>query len=99
MRDLAAELPRVAAEVQADLLRHEIALVAKNSCVLIVKTYDNMFLDVYFCAPMGGLTSRVREGGRFGFKLPAFSQMKRTFWGSSPGVSQYPCKVKAVNVR
>ena len=47
MRDLAAEPPPVAAEVQAGLLRQEPALVAKNSCVLIVKIYENLLLNVY----------------------------------------------------
>jgi len=74
MRDLAAEPPRVAAEVQEGLLRQEPALVAKNNCVLIVKIYDNLLLNVYF----------LRVSG-----LPDITGTQRAaFWIQAPGVFQ-----------
>ncbi len=74
MRDLAAEPLREAAETKAALPRREIALAHKNSDVLIVTIYDNPLPDVYLFVPTIRLSSRVREGLRFGFKFPTFSK-------------------------
>lgn len=48
MRNLAAELPAEAAELQADLQRAEIALADKNSFVLIGAIYENLLANVFF---------------------------------------------------
>jgi hypothetical protein len=74
-------------------------VVTKNSCVLIVKTYGDMFLDVYFlCANRSSDTAGTRRGA-FWIQAPGGYQMKWAFWCSIPEVSQYPCKANAVNVR
>ncbi len=69
MRDLAAEPPREAAEVPADLQRCEIALVNKNSFVLIGTSYDYLLMDVFFLQAilLFGITGTRGTGFRIQF--------------------------------
>lgn len=81
MRDLAAEPPPEAAEVQADLRREEVALGAKNSGVLIGTIYDNLLMDVFLlCANwMFGVTGTC--GIWFWIQAAGAFQVNRTFYG------------------
>ena len=74
-------------------------MVAKNSGLLIVTTYDNLLLDVYFLCANGASDITGTRRAAFWIQAPGVFHMNRTFWGSFLGVSQYRCKVKAVNVR
>ena len=99
MRDLAAELPPEAAEVQADLHREEIALAGKNSFVLIGTIYDNLLMDVFLLCVnwLFGITGT--RGIGFWIQAAGAFQANRTFYGWFPKVPQYPCKVRAVTMR
>ena len=81
MRDLAAELPPEAAEVQADLHREEIALANKNSFVLIGTIYDNLLVDVFFLGVnwLFGVTGT--RGIGFWIQAAGVFQANRTFCG------------------
>ncbi|MFN3436555.1 MAG: hypothetical protein ACK41V_02570 [Acidovorax sp.] len=99
MRELAAELPPEAAEVQADLHREEIALADKNSFVLIGTIYDNLLMDVFFLGADLSFGVTGTRGVWFWIQAPGVFQEKRAFCGLPPRVSQYPCKVRAVTMR
>lgn len=81
MRDLAAELPPEAAEVQADLYREEITLADKNNFVLIGTIYDNLLMDVFFLCVnwLSGVTGTCSAG--FWIQAAGVFQANRTFCG------------------